>query len=535
MIGLLLWIALSCVCSLVGALLFGKLTVLLAAFSLAFSAVLAYRLAALMPQQASRRSDVFEKSLVGFIALIGFYQFLTLIFASSSEVRIGNANNLGDLPMHINMIQAFARGISFWPENLEWAGDRLRYPFAMNLWNAQWEILGLPLRAHLIVTGFALFLCGLRAVWLGYGLITLVAIYAGVGLFNTDFKNFLLSVFVTQRGFLWAFPAGIYILKTFEDLSGRSKIEKGVWVFLMAVMPFFHLHTFLFLGLYMLARWLFQRDLQTFRLGLLALVLALPFLLMSLVGGQNVGGALGFLKLWTWSEQMNMNPLLYVARNFSVFLPAVALIIYDSIRRRSYQGLIAPILFLIFLFVKVAPWPWDNIKVLLWAYLLTWAAVEKLYERRMDLRSYKWALCVLLFFPGLVQLYQSLPSQAPGTGFSGTRLTMECDWKMPPVNDVIAAAPDFDHPILWQGAKMVYGYEGHLWSHGYRYGDRKEKLERLMRGEPDWRQAAKDLGVKWLLWSQNEISHFRVEKPMWTQELTSHAACQEARWYEIQN
>jgi hypothetical protein len=86
-------------------------------------------------------------------------QFIFLIFIRKENLFLGNPNNLGDLPMHINNIKLFAHGLNFWPQNPEYSGQPLLYPFGIDLFNALFESLGFPTHLHLMLVGlFGLYL-----------------------------------------------------------------------------------------------------------------------------------------------------------------------------------------------------------------------------------------------------------------------------------------------------------------------------------------------------------------------------------------
>ena len=144
----ILWISGSSLLAVLLSLIFGSLSPGIALFSLAAAGLGS----AYASWQEINRPKLNIQSLF-FLLFLGLFsfQFTYLLY----EIRFDelwlatiNPNNRGDLPFHINMIRAFARGLEFWPDHLFLITERLRYPFGMNLFNAQFEILGISLSAH---------------------------------------------------------------------------------------------------------------------------------------------------------------------------------------------------------------------------------------------------------------------------------------------------------------------------------------------------------------------------------------------------
>ena len=77
-----------------------------------------------------------------------------------------------------------------------------------------------------------------------------------------------------------------------------------------------------------------------------------------------------------------------------------------------------------------------------------------------------------------------------------------------PVEARFAAYPTYNHPLLLQGRKVVLGYPGHLWTQGFDYADPMRRLEKLMKGAPDWREQARYLRARYLFWGREEKTNY---------------------------
>jgi hypothetical protein len=72
------------------------------------------------------------------------------------------------------------------------------------------------------------------------------------------------------------------------------------------------------------------------------------------------------------------------------------------------------------------------------------------------------------------------------------------------VDERVATAPTFNHPVALCGHPLVAGYAGHLWSHGLDASRVQRGLNRLLLGVPGWRQEARGVGARLLFWGARE-------------------------------
>src|SRR6266568_7970487 len=203
--------------------------------------------------------------------------FCWLLYIDGNELKIQSPNNLGDLGLHVTLIRNFASGVALWPDNPIYVFSKLRYPAGMDLLNALLCLVHVDLIRGLVWTGLLASLATFYAFsrWAGaFGVAGFLfnGGTAGFQFFDTHkfldyqgdkaiaWKSIALSMFVTQRGLLYAIPAGVLLLwhwrETYfrQGLRGREGRRSGplpFWVelSLYASMPLFHVHTFLALSI----------------------------------------------------------------------------------------------------------------------------------------------------------------------------------------------------------------------------------------------------------------------------------------------
>src|SRR6476620_11642914 len=216
--------------------------------------------------------------LVGFVfAMFAGRSFCWLLFFASDNINIQSPFNLGDLGLHITYIKTFANGVGMWPESPIYVYSQLRYPAGIDLFNGLLTNLGFDLRHQLIVTGLLASLATFYALYRWGGTFTVAGFLFNGGIAGYPFldthkfldyqgtphvswKSIPLTMFVTQRGLLYATPAGLLLLWQWRSKYGSEEQKQllPVWAeyILYATMPLFHVHTFIALSIVLLVLFL---------------------------------------------------------------------------------------------------------------------------------------------------------------------------------------------------------------------------------------------------------------------------------------
>jgi hypothetical protein len=83
-----------------------------------------------------------------------------------------------------------------------------------------------------------------------------------------------------------------------------------------------------------------------------------------------------------------------------------------------------------------------------------------------------------------------------------------------------ATAQIHNHPVLLCGHPLVAGYAGVLWSHGVDASRIQEKLNRLMKGDQDWRGLARELQTRYIFWGPYEAAAYAGSTRPWESDGT---------------
>ena len=480
----------------------------LTAITIALSAVLLL-LPVLLLIDAERRAFILSSlrspasgSRSGNIGTLIFYLALAILlgmvfgraaFAHADGIFTGVTNNLGDLPLHLQIINSFAQGNNLPPQDPTFAGVRFAYPFLVDFLTAVLVRSGADVISAMWLQNMVLVLAlvGLIHYWTllltrnrlagmiapllvlfsgGIGWWLLFSdIHGGDGIFSTlanlphDYTivsnsilrwgNSLTTLFVPQRSILFGLPPAITIfcqwwivisrhedaqqdaLSTGKDQTGaqeklpeklskaqrrkakkaatglqsefpNSNIRRMLAAGLCAgLLPLIHAHTFLVVMAVGVCLALLFRSSLLLRSWLIffavALVISAPEILwLTNTGGVNAQSYLGWQPGW---DHGTHNVVWFWFVNTGFFIP---LLVLSLALRHSRFALPSRLLkfYVPFIFcfivpnlMKVAPWIWDNIKVLFLWYVASAPLVAWFLARWWQQRSIvRWLAPILL-------------------------------------------------------------------------------------------------------------------------------------------
>jgi hypothetical protein len=434
-------------------------------------------------------------------ACFGFFAFRSfgwVLFLDGNTWKVQSPNNLGDLSLHIAYIKNFALGVPLWPENPIHPFSYMRYPGGTDLFNALLLELGVDFVRGLVWAGVLGSIATFYALYrwsgefgvagflfnggvAGFQLLSTWTFKDYQGVPEIAWKSLPLSMLVTQRGLLYALPAGLLLLchwrrKYFAQRAGGggkrdAQSSPGILPFwveltLYATMPLFHMHTFIALSL--LAAFFFViGDAETRkRLAIVvgAAVLPATFFVYMITDHFRARSMIEWQPGWVQNEGEFAAPFLtFWLVNFGVWLPLAMFLIVlvwwrvsqslGTSRARTDEKIIAPnedrhlfqpdalkrfvlaiptmlrnspalafltpaaLIFLFAALVKTAPWEWDNIKLFIWAYLLALPFLWSELLARLPL-PVRVGTCIALFGSGLVSLFGGLLSNPGGFGLA---------------------------------------------------------------------------------------------------------------------
>jgi hypothetical protein len=261
------------------------------------------------------------------------------------------------------------------------------------------------------------------------------------------------------------------------------------------LLPLIHAHSFVvvmgvgfFIGL-LQRRW---REWAVFVV--VASLVALPQMFWS-----THHSAVDATKFFEWQfgwDRGREDALLFWFKNTGLFIPLIlAAILWRGKNQLTSRQLLIfylpfTLCFIVPNLLKMAPWIWDNIKVLFYWWVASSPLVAMLLTRlwRQGLASKILATLLLVF----VTLAGAL--DVAGIAFrsnryevfdaSGVRFADLVKHKTEP-QAVIVHAPVHNHPVFLTGRRSLMGYPGHIWTHGLEFTERQSEIRRIYSGASD--------------------------------------------------
>jgi hypothetical protein len=281
------------------------------------------------------------------------------------------------------------------------------------------------------------------------------------------------------------------------------------------VLPLVHAHSFVVVMAMAGCLALIQRRWRDwFAFFIVASAIAIPQLLWSTMhSAVNAGSFFAWELGWDHGKQ---NPIIFWIQNTGVFIPLIfaALLLKDDDyfvpRRLLMFYLPFTLCFIVPNFVKMAPWIWDNIKVLFYWWLASAPIVALLlaklwHKGGLARRFVAVSLFVCVTFAGALDVagiaLRSVKYQVFDS--AGMRFAELVKEQTPP-RALIIHAPVHNTPVFLTGRRSLMGYPGHIWTHGLEFMRREGEVKRIYLGAPDANQLINDFGVDYAVIGPHE-------------------------------
>jgi hypothetical protein len=161
--------------------------------------------------------------------------------------------------------------------------------------------------------------------------------------------------------------------------------------------------------------------------------------------------------------------------------------------------------------VRLAPWVWDNIKILFYWWIATAPLVALLLARLWEGRAWNRVLAATLLvgltLAGGLDVYALLSRQGEYQEFDrdGVSFAEQVKQQTDP-RAMVLHAPVHNTPIFLTGRRSLMGYPGHIWTHGIDYGPRESDIKKIYSGSPEALGLLTKYGVNYVLVDPQEHS-----------------------------
>ncbi|HEX8737871.1 MAG TPA: hypothetical protein VF721_21245 [Pyrinomonadaceae bacterium] len=352
--------------------------------------------------------------------------------------------------------------------------------------------------------------------------------------------NALVVLFITQRSLLLGLPITLIVLTKLWELFSSENVKKWksekaetvseaqttfftfspfhfstFFVGLLAgTLPLIHVHSLavLFLACAILFFFSLDKWKEWIAFGAAVAVIAVPELIWVMTGSATrLSEFIGWHFGWSSGRE---NYFVFWAKNLGLFIPLLIvaiLVIFRSGQQSAVSGqpeesegrmtndeeqrtnnllifyIPFALCFVIPNLVKLAPWEWDNIKVLIYwfvasaplvAWLLAWA-----WEKSPGFKIVSIACLLMLTFSGAIDVWRAISGQINYQVFSRDAVAIAAQIKQKTApNALFLNAPTYNSAVVLAGRRSLMRYSGHLSSYGIEYEPREAEVRRIYEG-----------------------------------------------------
>jgi len=316
-----------------------------------------------------------------------------------------------------------------------------------------------------------------------------------------------------SEGLSSLFPFSFFLLP-----SPRRMLAAGV---VAGLLPLVHAHSFLVVmgvgACLALINWSRWREWLTFFV--VASIIAGPQLLWSIHGSAvSTRAFIGWEFGW---DNAHENFFWFWFKNTGFFIPLlIAALLWkreDYLVSRKLLFFFLPftLCFIVPNMVKLAPWIWDNVKVLFYWWIVSAPLVAlllaHLWEGNAWNRGLAASLFILLTLAGGLDVFALVTRQGEYQEFDRDGVTFaEMIKQQTPPRAMILHAPIHNTPVFLTGRRSLMGYPGHIWTHGIDFGQREADIRKIYSGSPDAANLLSKYGVDYVVIDPQEHSAMPV-------------------------
>jgi hypothetical protein len=165
--------------------------------------------------------------------------------------------------------------------------------------------------------------------------------------------------------------------------------------------------------------------------------------------------------------------------------------------------------------LRLAPWIWDNIKVLTFWFVASVPLVALVLARIGHGGFWRRTAAGLLFLTltaaGALDIWRVASGAFENRVFDASGLAFaEQVARATSPSAVVLHAPVHNHPVVMSGRQSFMGYAGHVWSHGLNAGSRPADIRRIYAGDPGADALIRQYGIEFVVVGPRE----RLEGPV---------------------
>ena len=388
---------------------------------------------------------------------------------------------------------------------------------------------------------------------------------------NDNFRwgNSLVTLFITQRSLLFGMPLTIIVLQKLWEIFATENTEKGrenqpngksfsvfhfpLSIFLIGLLagtlPLIHVHSLAVLFIVTASLFFFRIDRwrEWLAFGAGAAIVTVPELIWVMSGS-----ATRLTEFIAWNfgwDKRGSNFFWFWVKNTGAFIPFLVFglwLVANAIEKKNDEAEIDDSLkptpkskktinhspftihhlyfYLPFLFcflvsnlVKLAPWEWDNIKVLIYWFVgsLPFVALflAELWNKDKTLKTVAAICLIALTFSGALDIWRTVSGQINYKVFDKDAVAVAAQIKSKTApKTLFLNAPTYNSAIVLTGRRSLMRYSGHLSSYGIDYRERESDVKKIYAGDATAEILMRKYNIEYVIVSPEERGNLTVNE-----------------------
>ncbi|MBP9663944.1 MAG: hypothetical protein KBD94_04935 [Pyrinomonadaceae bacterium] len=368
--------------------------------------------------------------------------------------------------------------------------------------------------------------------------------------------NSMVVLFITQRSMLLGLPLVVLVLGSLWRIFTSEDVKEGksgkfsfanfpfpifVVGLLAGTLPLIHLHSLAVL--FIVTAFLFilrpSRWMEWITFGVGVAVVAVPLLAWTMTGSASdttsfFGWEFGWDKrtdnfFWFWFKNTSLTiPLLFTGLALWYWSNRPTATLEQNTKKKNAAVQINPIPLLLFyipfafLFIlgnvaKLAPWVWDNIKILVYwhigSIIFISFAIAWLWQKNTLTKIAAALLLFSLTFAGSLDVWRTASGTVKTRVFEpdAVRIADQIRQKTDKTS-LFLNAPIYNTPIVLTGRQSLMRYTGHLFSHGINAFAREADVKRIYEGGGVAEMLLRQYNIDYVLVSPEEKNTLKANE-----------------------
>ena len=165
--------------------------------------------------------------------------------------------------------------------------------------------------------------------------------------------------------------------------------------------------------------------------------------------------------------------------------------------------------------LRFAPWVWDNIKILIYWYIvsapLVCLVLASMWRGGRVMRAASLGLFLLLTAAGALEVWRVISGASSYRGFGTAEIEFaQMIRESTPPGSTVLHAPVHNNPVFLSGRRSLLGAPGHVWSHGIGSDQRQSDIKQMYGGSVGAHRLIEQYGIEYAVIGPAEEEEMKI-------------------------